>query len=1076
MSINEIDFQKLCIILDVNNNISQRKEYDALLINYSKLPKYGPSLLTIACNKERIFSSQISQGAAISLKNYINSNWKYGADAKLNLQLCFEGDQIIVISKEDKDFIRNNILEGVISVVESENVPILKQFNQCVKKIIKSDFKDIWKEDFMNYVLKCINSQNQKNIYAGILIFYQLSKFYEFEDSNNQIIYSEALKLVNDKFIYFIDMCKGINNNVEAMILYKLYKIFFKNFQGAVPTFIQDNEIYKNWSNYLVQILKTPVSTNYIGDNKSIYWKLRNICFRIVARVTQKYKNRDTKNKDFNSFRQILLKEYIPQYYEIFTVIFTNCNKNQEYIDDDGRYYIYYFYYFLLELSDFKEKIINLFSENDLLIEEIIKDCTLPQKDLEAWVNTPKEYIGQKEEELSSFTTKKYKAMKLFISLMNCKDKKTKTYILFDKLYNYLCNALIKDEQKLIIEENNIKNKLLKNPNDERYLMNPQEIPICLRKESIMFLLKKNSDLISDNADSDLLIKKFIMPSLQSPCGLLREQACHFISRFKVKNDELLQEIIKILCNLMEKDLRLPVRLYACLALGNFFERDITINLMKGNVKTFLEISLRLMDETDVEEIMDNLQNVVKFFTVESQQYIKELSDYLIKYFMRVVEKEKNMDEENIYGDTFAIKNNIVSTFVSFIKYFINNPEIYNKIQNHIDTLIEYFLTKSDTPEEGIDLIEEVLKHSTIPNSYEHILKFFIPLIQTVTGTEEELAKFNNTCPGQVFYGQGFESILDLSRLICVYIAKDPNIILNLKDKDGNGYLVYVSQLIECIIQVSESKSEYEEAKYCLGIIMTLFDCYKGKMDKLMNDLIEYVSHKIKNNTKITNKFLIKFLLNLISTCFIYDPIKSLNSLQKKNITKEIFIFWFNNLTKLDSKTYLKYNLIAICSIIKISPSQQDILIINNMKQLIESIFSLTKKLNDKIENEFEEEKETYDEYDDELDVNENINEKDESKISEQVKNIVSGEPTDANNDLNDEDISYDEIDEDDDEPLTEFEKINTIDYVKNTLNDVGNNPEMSKIIVESLGDNFKTLNNIFNKEEKRKIQQKKKE
>ena len=94
----------------------------------------------------------------------------------------------------------------------------------------------------------------------------------------------------------------------------------------------------------------------------------------------------------------------------------------------------------------------------------------------------------------------------------------------------------------------------------------------------------------------------------------------------------------------MEKDLRLPVRLYACLALGNFFERDITINLMKGNVKTFLEISLRLMDETDVEEIMDNLQNVVKFFTVESQQYIKELSDYLIKYFMRVVEKEKNMD------------------------------------------------------------------------------------------------------------------------------------------------------------------------------------------------------------------------------------------------------------------------------------------------------------------------------------------------------------------------------------------------------------------------------------------------
>ena len=74
----------------------------------------------------------------------------------------------------------------------------------------------------------------------------------------------------------------------------------------------------------------------------------------------------------------------------------------------------------------------------------------------------------------------------------------------------------------------------------------------------------------------------------------------------------------------------------------------------------------------------------------------------------------------------------------------------------------------------------------------------------------------------------------------------------------------------EILLQESfeESKSDYEEAKYCLGIIMTLFDCYKGQMDKLMTDLIEFVSIKIKNG-KITDKNLIRFLLNLISLCFI---------------------------------------------------------------------------------------------------------------------------------------------------------------------------------------------------------------
>jgi hypothetical protein len=77
-----------------------------------------------------------------------------------------------------------------------------------------------------------------------------------------------------------------------------------------------------------------------------------------------------------------------------------------------------------------------------------------------------------------------------------------------------------------------------------------------------------------------------------------------------------------------------------------------------------------------------------------------------------------------------------------------------------------------------------------------------------------------------------------VSKLVCTYIAKDPNSFFNLKDEKGVSYLAYATKLIESIIQISESKSEYEEAKYCLGIIMTLFDCYKGQMDKLMTDLI----------------------------------------------------------------------------------------------------------------------------------------------------------------------------------------------------------------------------------------------
>ena len=1078
-TINEIDFKKLCMIFDLNRPPEERKQLDSLFLTYRKLPKIGPYLLTIACNKDGSISNDISLGAAIQLKNYINSYWKYGEDKEMNANLCFEKeDIIIVISNEDKEFIRKNILEGIIYIVEKENVKILKQLSQSVKKILKLDFKNIWKNDFMQCVINCINSQNQKQIYAGIILFYQLSKIYEFEDEENQSIYGECFKLVNEKFIYFIDMCKGFKNDVEALILFKLYKMYFKNFQGDVPSYILTSDTYKTWSHFLVQILKTPLDKQYIGNEKSIYWKLKNICFKIITRVIQKYKSRVSKNKEHNNFRQILYTDFIPQYYDMFTVIYTNFNNNQEYIDDFGKYCVYGFYYYLLENETYKQKIIKLFCENDLLLEEIIKDCTMTKSDLEAWVDSPKEYIGQKEEEISIFETKKFRALKLITSFLEYKDKKTKKLILFDRIYNFLCKVLINMEQQVSQEENKIKNQYLLNTNKEVYLKNPLNIPFCLKKESILNILKKNYETIEKHTDTDALIQKLILPGLQSPCGILREGSCHFISKFKIKNNDLLQQIIKILCFLMEKDNSLQVRVYACIALGNSFECEIAKNLMKGNIKTILEISLKLMEETDVEQIMDNLQHIVKNFTEESQQYIIELSDYLIKYFQRIVEREKNMDEDNKYLDTFNVKSNIVSTFISFIRCFINNPEIYSKITNYIDILIQYFLT-SEAPEEGMDLIEEILKLSsnlkTTPNHCMHVYKFYIPLIETVIGTEAELAEFRKNFKNQVFTGAGYESVFDVAKIVCKYIANDPKTFINMKDKNGVAYIVYATKLIESIIQIAESNSEYEEAKYCLCVIMTLFDCFKGQMDKLMTDLIGFVSIKINPKNKITDTNLIQFLLNLISTCFIYDPIKCLNILQNENITKDIFVFWFSNISKISTKIYLKYNLIAICSIIKIDLSQQNKLIINNMKQLIESIFLLTKKINDKIENElnYEENEEYEDDIND--DEKEKNLEKDDNKISEQVKNIISGEPTDLNiNDNNDEEYSYDELDEED-ETLTEFDRVNEILFVKNTLNDIGKNPEMNKIIVESLGDKFKILNDIFNKEEQRIIEKKNK-
>ena len=1063
-----LDLNKLAYALDITNkDNNQRRECEENFIKYKSLPRFGPLLLTISCNTDNNYSEEIILNAAIQLKNYINSYWKFGNNMEFNKSLCFSDEKIIVISDEDKNFIRNKILEGVIYIVDKENIKVLKQFNQCVKKILKLDYKTIWNNTFVDCIVKCFNSNNQKLIYAGIMLLYQLSKLYQYEDEENQKKYNDGVLMkINDKIIFFMNACKTLNNSVEAMVLYKLIKIFFKSFQGHIPELLQTEEVFSKYSECIVHIIKTPLNQQYVEDKNNIFWKLKRICFQTLTRIIQKYTNLSGKKK--NDFQKMLENKYIQIYLEIFTVIYKNYNNNKCYVDDYGKALIYNFYYYLLDKKQFKENIIRLFMENDDLLEEIIRDCYMTKEDLEIWVNDPKNYIAQKSEETNFLNSKRYRALKLANALLNCKEKvakKTKKYICYNKISGYIFNSMINDAANLEQEENIIKTQYIKDPKDESYMLNPNNIPHCLKKESIIYLIKENADIIIKNTDVEPLIEKYIVPELSSPCGLLREQSCHLISCFNLidyKNNELLENIIRKLCELMATDPQLPVKLYASLAIGSLFDKDVTKKLLKGNIKNIIEIYLKLMEETDTEEIMSNLQEIVKYFTEESQQYIVQLSDYLIKYYNSIVSRD---NDEGQVMDTFNLISNIVSTFCNFIQYFINDQNIYPKIENYIDTLLQQCLNNAyDKLEEGIEIIEAILKYgNTVP---DHLWKFFIPLVESVTGSEEDLIEFQKEYPGQIYSGNGCESILDITIMVRTFIAKAPNKFITMSDKKGVKYFDYVIKLIESIISLSESKSDYKEIKYSLKLISTLFDCYKGKVDKFYEQIIKYILVKYKSTSM--DKNLEYYLMDLLSICFIYDPLKSLQIFQNQKCTQDIFQFWFKDLNKLKKMEDLKYNLIGICSLISIEQKQQDKLIIDNMKQILESIYLLTEKINKEIIERETETNNNKDDNDEDLDDDdeENFDGDKNVNMDDMIKKIMDGGNLEGDDD---NDSSYDEEEDDDDEPLTNFEKQSPILFVKNTLNAVSQkSPDIYKVIVETLKDKINTLNEIFTKEEQR--------
>ena len=70
----------------------------------------------------------------------------------------------------------------------------------------------------------------------------------------------------------------------------------------------------------------------------------------------------------------------------------------------------------------------------------------------------------------------------------------------------------------------------------------------------------------------------------------------------------------------MMNDPVLQVRFESAMALSSILKQKNVKELLKGNILSLLKIYIKLMEETDLEEIMDSLQEVVQNFTEESKE------------------------------------------------------------------------------------------------------------------------------------------------------------------------------------------------------------------------------------------------------------------------------------------------------------------------------------------------------------------------------------------------------------------------------------------------------------------------
>jgi len=1042
---SSLNIDELAQILDINiSNTEEIKKNEILFTKYKTFPKFAPFLLEISCDINKKYSPLIELNSSIQLKNFINSYWKFTNNELYNKSLVFDDEIIIIINDEDKSYIRNNIIDTLIYIIGIENLKILKQINQCIKKILKFDFEKIWNEEYMKKILNCFNSNNEKQIYAGIILFHQLSKLFEYENNEKQFIYNNYLLQVNEYFLSIIQQCKDLNNQIQVQFIYKILKIIYKSFQNEITPLFLIDENYEKWSNIIIIIIKNPISNENIQNKKNIFWKLKTICFQIITKIFQKISN--VEKNDLETFKEIFIEKYIPQYFQIIKTIYENYDNNKNYINDYCLTYIYNFFSNMLSKNILDDKVVEIFINNNKLKEQLIKDSIIQNEDLDLWINDPKNYINKQIDGFDFYFSKRFSVYKVLYGLMNYRKNKQDNnnnnppdyYINF---LIFLSEILKNNSQNQIEENKNIISKY----KDQTFILNQNNIKYNLIKEAILYLIESNEDLIMKYSKDifEDLIENYIINELSSPVELMREKSMKFIISFKnykYKNENLLISIMTQVINLLQNDNYLQVKIYSVLTSNCLINQEKTHSLLKGNIKNLLSLYLKLMEEIDLENIIESVQNIIKEFKEETKEFIIQLSEYLIKYFNKLIIRE--VDEENEIDNSLLI-NNLISTFTDIIHYFINNNEIYNNLEQYIIFILDYCFIKNiyEQLDNGIELLEEIIKNSN--KISKKIWNYFIPLITSVIGTEEELNKFKKEFPNQIYEGFGFDSINNIIKILKIFIFKDPNIFFNSFDNKGKKYIDYIMDLVKNIIEICEANNRYVEIKYAFELIYLLFEVFKNKIDNILNEILKFIfdNHKNKNEVYISN------LKILLSSCFIYNSYLSLKYYESINQIEEIFKFWFEGINKLYKKKEIKYNLIGLCCLISLDKTQQNKLIFENLKNILDIIIILSKKSNDiSIKLYKEKIKEN------------NIEESDNILNNELLKE-----------DLENEDDNFDWYNNEIEEEITEFDKENDILFLQKTLNNLSlKSPEYYNKIIELLGTtNINILKTIFTKETK---------
>uniref|UniRef100_A0A0K0EFB0 Importin N-terminal domain-containing protein n=1 Tax=Strongyloides stercoralis TaxID=6248 RepID=A0A0K0EFB0_STRER len=816
---------KIVEALKATTNSEHQKEANKYLNEIEGMTGFAQVILEILVSETEELVTR--QAAAIFFKNFVYRAWNSDAS---------EEESCITIPESDKDVVRQHIIDCIVKAPTALQVQLLS----ASQTLIRSDYPEKWPQ-FYPSIVALLQSTTGENWNGALNLLYRMAKVYEYRRGKDK---APMIEIMSNVFPYLYDrVCLLLNDlSQESVYIQKLVlKIFYRIVQCFIPKDFLNPDLLLQWIKLCLQVLETgtpPELESLDAEDKatSIWWKHKKWAAKIISRFFEKYGVVNTVETEHEAIASAFNENLtIPCVEQMLKLCLHRANGG--FVSDQVTYHaLSHIATGIAHAKTWKAIKPHLFEITEKLMFPLLKHS---EDDEDLWEDNPAEYIQLKYNYFDEIHDPSTASVLVIQAAAKRKD-------ILPSFLTFLLNTINNSQ-------------------------NPTDIDGSLHMiGELATSLVKNKKF---KGEVEKLIETQFTSRLNSEVRFLRARACWCIKQYSecsFRTPKYLNKVLEGLFIRLTQDTELPVKVEAAIAIQSLIENQSNVaELLKPRVKDILTEVLRLVAETEVEELTPVMEDLIETFMDDMIPIAHHIVNELAALFTRLVESN-NTDPEN--DRTITIMG-VLSTMVTILSLVEDRSEVMTIVEPTVHATVSAIFKSyaSDFYEEAFSMVQSCIATKASPAMWS-VFDDIIDTMETDASTFYEIMPVLHT-----YLCSSVEGFLAQPNRLQKVLSLCENVM---KDIDyGEDNQLHAAKFLECIIVEcgnsiveihpkicqlvlgrlqQEIASPHEDLRpRCLLVIITAFYVNSESFLSYVNSLephkqgtLEYVYFELLKNVK----------------------------------------------------------------------------------------------------------------------------------------------------------------------------------------------------------------------------------